>query len=451
MSDTKKRSLKLVFLFVALIILIIAVAAVAILSNTGFDGGDYTIPEIDLSVKPDGLPEEYEYLYELATVDSSADYLAHPDSVLLKNGNILTMYPKGHGKGAVLTKISADGGKSWTQSVENTPKSWENSLETPTVYRLKFTDGKTDDKLIMISANPKWPNMSTNGGFNCSVSTDEGVSWTEFECFYDKDSDRPVIPIVAMASLTQLKENGLFVDKWMGLFHDADFYNYKTILTFDEEGNPQWSAPEKYMSDYRDIEAKANMCEVECIRSDGGEGDELCIIARSNSKRMNSLISFSTDEGKTWSEPAEVPAALNGERHKAEWTLDGRLFITFRSIERGQKAKKAIGFKPFNTKKWLSEGWVAWVGTYEDLKTGGEGQYRIKLAHIYLDGQTSPEYSANADTGYCGNVVLPDGTIVTSTYGKFSPDEPASDGKYKTFICSKRINLNDTDCLINNK
>ena len=40
-----------------------------------------------------------------------------------------------------------------------------------------------------------------------------------------------------MASLTRLKENGEFVDKWMGFFHDSDFYNYKTILTFDENGN----------------------------------------------------------------------------------------------------------------------------------------------------------------------------------------------------------------------
>lgn len=448
----KLKSSKLKKLIIALCALIGAAAVVlsvgAIVSLTGFNGGDYTITEIDLSKKPSGISAKYDYLYELTTVDDSADYLAHPDSVLLKNGNILTMYPKGHGKGAVLTKISEDKGLSWSSSVENTPKSWESSMETPTVYRLKFTDKNTSDKLIMISANPKWPGMTTDGGFNCSVSTDEGASWTEFECFWDNSSSHPVVPIVAMASLTQLKENGEFVDKWMGLFHDGDFYNYKTILTFDENGNPQWSEPEKYMSDYRSIEKKAKMCEVECIRSDGGEGDELCIIARSNSKKMNSLISFSKDEGKTWSEPKEVPASLNGERHKAEWTKDGKLFITFRSIERGQRAKEAIGFKLFNTKKWTSEGWVAWVGSYDDLKDGYEGLYRIKLAHIYKDGQTKPQYDANSDTGYCGNVVLGDGTIVTSTYGKFSPDQKTSDGKYKTYICSKRIKLDDIETLI---
>jgi hypothetical protein len=401
---------------------------------------DYTIPEIDLSVMPDGTDEKYSYLYDLSVVDDTADYLAHPDSVLLQNGDILTAYPEGHGKGAIRTKISSDGGLTWNKSLSNTPESWKDSLETPTVYRLAFTDGKTSDKLILISANPKWPNMSTPGGFNVSLSDDEGQTWSEFELFYDKKSDYPVIPIVAMSSLTQLKENGKFVDKWMGLFHDSDFYNYKTILTFDENGKMHWSKPEKYFSEYRKVEKAAKMCEVEVVRSDNGVGDTLCLIARSNSKKMNSLISFSTDEGKTWSEPKEAPSSLNGERHKAEW-VDGRLFITFRSINRGPKAIEK------SDKNWVSEGWVAWVGTFDDLKNGNEGLYRIKLAHIYKDGQTSPEYEANADTGYCGNVVLPDGTIVTCTYGKFSPEQKLEDGKYKTFICSKRINLKDIDSL----
>lgn len=410
-----------------------------------FTGSDYTVPELDLSVKPENIDSKYDYLYELTTVDDTENYMAHPDSVLLKNGNILTMYPLGHGKGAVQTKISTDGGVSWSESLENTPQSWENSQETPTVYRLQFTDSKTEDKLIMISANPKWGDDPTDGGFNCSVSCDEGQTWTEFETFYDLNSSNPVIPIVAMSSLTQLKENGEFVDKWMGLFHDSDFYNYKTILTFDEEGNPQWSVPERYFSAYRDIEQESNMCEVEVIRSEQGQGDELCLISRSNTKRTNSLISFSTDEGETWSEPVEAPAALNGERHKAEWTSDGRLFITFRSIERGSKAE--ANAKKDTVGGWISEGWVAWVGTYEDLKNGTEGQYRIKLAHVYVKGQKEPEYYAGSDTGYCGNVVLEDSTIVTSGYGKFDPGKKAK-GDYKTYIASKRIKLSDTDELV---
>ena len=420
-----------------------------------FTGKDYTIPMLDLSTLPEELKgTKYEDMYNIYYVDKSRDYMAHPDSVLLKNGNILTLYPAGHGKGAVCNKISTDGGKTWDCEIGETPESWVNSLETPTVYRLEFRDKNTPDKLIMISANPKWPNTPTPGGFECSVSSDEGRTWTEFRRFYSLKDEFSVIPIVAMASLTRLKENGEFVDKWMGLFHDSHFYNYKTILTFDESGNPNWSVPEKYFAPYREKEKSANMCEVEVIRSDMGKGDELCLISRSNSKKINSFISFSSDEGKTWSEPVEAPAALNGERHKADYSPDGRLYITFRSIERGRKAKASIKGLIDIKRGWTSEGLVAWVGTYDDLKKGNEGQYRIKLAHIYDDSQTQPEYYACADTGYCGNVVLPDGTFVTCGYGKFSPDEKTVNDKenvLKTSICAKRVNLTLADELIAKK
>ncbi len=412
--------------------------------------GYYKIPQVDLSVKPYNIPEELDYLFENTIVDNSAGYLGHPDSVLLNNGDILTFYPKGHGKGAVLSKISDNGGVSYDKEIENQPISWEKSLETPTVYRLQFKNGQ--EKLILISANSKWPGMSTPGGFNSSVSLDEGKTWTEFKRFWDNDSEMPIIPIVAMASLTRLKENGEFVDKWMGIFHDHNFVNYKTILTFDENGDYSWSKPEPYLSQYRDIETYAGICEVECVRSDMGKGDELCLIARCNKKTCTSLLIFSNDEGKTWSRPKEAPFALNGERHKAEYTNDGRLFITFRSIERDRKRVKQMR-KLGGELKWYSEGWIAWVGTYDDLKNGTEGQYRIKIAHTYLDHQTEPSIVANADTGYCGNVVLKDGTIVTSSYGIFSPEEKES-GTYKTdkgkqkrktFIVSKRIKLSDVE------
>ncbi len=415
--------------------------------------GYYNIPLVDLSVEPENTPEDLKYLYNYTVVDDNAGYLGHPDSVLLNNGDILTLYPKGHGKGAVLSKISDNGGLSYDKEIENQPISWEESLETPTVYRLQFTNG--EEKLILISANSKWPGMSTPGGFNSSISLDEGKTWTEFKRFWDNDSEMPLIPIVAMASLTRLKENGEFVDKWMGIFHDHNFVNYKTILTFQENGEYNWSKPEKYLSQYRDYETYAGICEVECVRSNRGIGDELCLIARCNKKTCTSLLLFSNDEGKTWSRPKEAPFALNGERHKAEYTEDGRLFITFRSIERDSKRVKKMR-KLGGEKKWYSEGWVAWVGTYDDLKNGREGQYRIKIAHTYLDNQNEPSIVANADTGYCGNVVLSDGTIVTSSYGVFSLEEKEY-GKYdtdkgkqkrKTFIVSKRIKLSDVEKLI---
>ena len=405
--------------------------------------GDYSIPLVRLDVMPDNTPDELKYLYELSTVDDGLDYIGHPDAVLLKDGSILDVYPSGHGKGAIRSRLSFDGGVTYTGEIKNQPKSWETSRETPTVYRLEFSDG-TPDKILLISGNPDWHDgKGSIGGFNFSLSDDEGKSWSEFELCFSKKDKVTVLPIVSMASLTRLKENGKFVDKWMAFFHDSKFVNYKTILSFPN-GKPVWSVPEPYFSNHRSIEKKAKMCEVEVVRSDCGKGDELCLIARSNNKRYNSLISFSRDEGKTWSKPRFVHSSLNGERHKADYTPDGRLFITFRSIERSKDKINASSEEKM--KNWFSEGWIAWVGTYDDLRNGNEGQYRIKLAHTYHKHQKAPSLSANADTGYCGNVVFDDGMIVTSTYGSFGKKLP--DGNYQTYVASKRLKLEDVDKLI---
>ena len=105
---------------------------------------------------------------------------------------------------------------------------------------------------------------------------------------------------------------------------------------------------------------------------------------------------------------------------------------------------------------WYSEGWVALVADYNDLKNGGEGDYRLKAAHTYLDSQSETCVAANADTGYCGNVILPDGTAVICSYGIFSVEEK-KDGVYstdkgrkkrRTYIISKRINVKDVEKLL---
>ena len=105
-------------------------------------GSDYSIPQVDLSAEAADIEP-------LVTIDDGKPYLGHPDSILCKTGEILTFYPAGHGRGAVLGRVSADGGRTW-RALENTPKSWERSRETPTVYRLEFTDAQKPDQMILI-------------------------------------------------------------------------------------------------------------------------------------------------------------------------------------------------------------------------------------------------------------------------------------------------------------
>ena len=420
---------------------------------------------VDLSAAPEGTAEQYQYLYEqhpVATDDEyfglheGRDYQGQPDSVLLDNGNILTVFPKGHGKGETVMMISEDQGKTYTDVFsESNPKpdSFYNTQETPTVYKLNFTDGT--QKLITISARPGWVSFGKNGeGWDAAISASldengkcDGLEWSEHENFYGPNASREKYyrekgddydAIVAMSSLTQMKdENGNLIDKWMATFHDYAFYVYKTFLTFNEDGSMEWSEPERLLGKndaYREVESREDFCEVEIIRSP--DGNELAALFRVNQKYTYSYVSFSTDEGETWSEPQTVSAELTGERHKAEYdATTGKLIITMRSIN----------FRDNNPNLgWTSRGWVAWIGDYEDLKKGADGcgDMLVKLANTYDVGTSEITEFCNADTGYAGLVVLADGTVVTTSYGTFSPSNDPELGD-KTYVMTKRFKVND--------
>ena len=48
------------------------------------------------------------------------------------------------------------------------------------------------------------------------------------------------------------------------------------------------------------------------------DGKSIALLMRENNRVYNSFISFSKDEGKTWSEPRQMPDSLTGDRHQQE-------------------------------------------------------------------------------------------------------------------------------------
>jgi hypothetical protein len=78
--------------------------------------------------------------------------------------------------------------------------------------------------------------------------------------------------------------------------------------------------------------------------------------------------------------------------------------------------------------------WVAWVGTYDDIALGREGQYRVRLKDNHK----------GADCAYPGVEILPDATIVTTTYGHWTPNEPP-------YILSVRLKLDELDTRASSK
>jgi hypothetical protein len=143
------------------------------------------------------------------------------------------------------------------------------------------------------------------------------------------------------------------------------------------------------------------------------DGKQLAVLLRENLRRRNSHVIFSNDEGRMWTAPRELPAALTGDRHVGKYAPDGRLFISFRDTTRVSPTKGD---------------WVGWVGRYEDIVAGHEGQYRVRIMHN----------TKAADCAYPGVEVLPDGAFVTTTYGHWTTGEPP-------YIVSVRFTLAELD------
>ncbi|MFT7643706.1 MAG: hypothetical protein ACI9G1_005472 [Pirellulaceae bacterium] len=331
-------------------------------------------------------------------------YLGHPTTCLLEDGKtMLCVYPKGHGRGPIVYKRSVDAGITWSERLP-TPASWATSMEVPTLHRVIGPDGKK--RIIM------WSGLYPA---RLAVTEDDGANWSELKPAGDWGG------IVVMGFVEQLSTGA---GHYMAMFHDDGRFftkagkkvpEFKLFKTFSQDGGLTWSFPEVV---YKSSEV--NLCEPGCIRSP--DGKRLAVLLRENARRKNSHIIFSSDEGKTWSEPREVPLALTGDRHTGKYGPDGRLFISFRC----RSTKQHAASRPF-------EGdWIGWVGTWDDLENGRDGQYSVRLK----------DNTKGADTAYPGVEVLKDGTFVTTTYGHWDQGEAA-------YILSVRFKLSELDKLAN--
>lgn len=304
-------------------------------------------------------------------------YLGHPTTVLLEDGRtLLAVYPRGHGAGAVQYKRSTNGGRTWSERLP-VPDNWSTSKETPTIHRV--IDAKGTKRLIMFSG--LYP-------IRMAVSEDDGARWSPLAPIGDFGG------IVAMSSVERLK-NG----DYMALFHDdgrfftasgkkGAFIVYKTL---SHDGGLHWDAPVAIAS-----RTDIDLCEPGLLRSP--DGKRLVVLLRENRRAQPSHMITSDDEGVTWSAPRPISLALTGDRHVATYLPDGRLFITFRDMAAPSPTKGD---------------WVAWIGRYDELLSAAPSGYRVRL----MD-------NTNAwDAAYPGLVLLPDGTIVTTTYGHWTAGE----------------------------
>ena len=348
----------------------------------------YSIPLIDLA---------HETARQVVVDREPGQYLGHPTTVLLEDGKtLLCVYPKGHGRGPIVYKRSPDGGLTWSERLP-VPENWATSRETPTIHRVVDRDGKK--RLIV------WSGLYPA---RLAVSKDDGATWSPLK------EAGAWGGIVVMGCLEPLRTGK---GHYLAMFHDdGRFFQaqpqvrqpvvFTLYQTRSSDGGLTWSAPEAVYSS-----SEVHLCEPGLIRSP--DGRKLAVLLRENARRKNSHVIFSTDEGRTWSPPRELPGALTGDRHTGKYGPDGRLFISFRDMAHETPTKGD---------------WVGWVGTFEDIEQGREGQYRVRL----MDNKKG------ADCAYPGVEILPDGTFVATTYGHWTEGE-------QPYIVAVRFKLSELD------
>jgi BNR repeat-like domain len=324
-------------------------------------------------------------------------YQGHPTTLLLPDGKtIYCVWCINHGGAAGPMAKSTDGGLTWTRLDDLLPPGFATHQNCPSIYRLIAPNGKA--RLWVFSAalgDRKGPGMPS------IMSEDDGTTWKEmppigFPC------------VMTFSSIVHLKDG-----RYLGLYHKgpggADKAPLEVLQTITADGGFTWSEPRVVAS----VPDK-NPCEPFVFRSP--DGSELCCLLRENTHKDRSLVMFSSDEGATWSAPANTSWGLTGDRHMGIQTKDGRLVFAFRDQALGSPTKGHF---------------VAWVGTYDDITQGTPGQYRVKLIHNHAEKV--------GDCGYPGLEWLLDGTIVATTYAKLSP------GPEKHSVVSTRLTLSELD------
>jgi len=375
--------------------IVLGVAATVSFAGDEPPAGGLGIPLVDLAAQKHR---------QVVVGREPGQYLGHPTTVLLEDGKTMyCVYPKGHGRGALVLKRSDDGGLTWSDRLP-VPENWATSKEVPTIYRVVDPQGKK--RLIV------WSGLYPA---RIAVSEDDGKSWTPLKPVGDWGG------IVVMGCLTDVKTGP---GHYLAMFHDDGRFftstnrrrspvTFNLYRTFSRDGGLSWSFPESVYESH-----EVHLCEPGIVRSP--DGRQLAILLRENSRRKNSHIMSPDDEGRTWTEPREMPDPLNGDRHTGKYGPDGRLFVSFRSRVPAGKSTPFLG------------DWVGWVGTYEDLARGRPGQYHVRL----MDNHRG------ADCAYPAVEILPDGTFVTTTYGHWTPGE-------KPYIVSVRFTLEELDALAN--
>jgi len=353
----------------------------------------FSVPTLDISGEQDrhsfvarGTPEIYQ---------------GHVDTVLMPDGKTMwATWALNHAGYLGPLAKSKDGGKTWSDLIPTHPSWADQKMTTPTIHRLVDPGGK---ERLFVFAGQNFP-----GRLRQSISEDVGKTWSPML----ETGLKAECPPKSIMSFDGGKRLVMWCDRrdpdsTAGVDKDPVVWQSESL-----DGGLTWS-PEKVV-----VKVASRWSQPAVIESEDGE--TLVMLLR-NHNQGRGQFSVSRDAGETWTEADWLPLSLTGHRPNVKRAPDGRLVVvmrdTARDFEEGKRRNPTAGQ------------FVAWVGTFEDILKGRDGQYRVKLLHNY----------AGSDTGYSGLEVLPDGTFVATTYVKYKQ------GLEKHSVVATRFRLQELD------
>lgn len=352
------------------------------------------IPTVDISGDT--------HRHVIVAAGTEQTYQGHVDTELMPDGKTMfAVWAINHAGHLGPLARSDDGGLSW-KMIETPDSWWEVKRTTPTIHRLVDPEGK--ERLFFFGG------CDFPGRLRQSYSEDEGKTWTPMR----ETGLAAEVPPKTILPFDDGKRLVMWCDRRDPYSNPQVDGDVDPVVFMSEsfDGGISWT-PEKVI-----LKVPTRWAQPAVIRSPDGQR---AVMLMRHSGGGRSPLAVSENGGETWSQTREASWNYTGHRPAMVYAPDGRIVAVFRD-----KAPGSPSFDHF----------TAWVGTFDDLYYGREGQYRIKLMHNHAE--------RTWDNAYSGLEVLPDGTIVATTYIKYKP------GPEKHSVISTRFKLEETDTLVKN-
>lgn len=337
-----------------------------------------------------------------AHLDAPSALLHHKDNHIM-----YTLYIRRDVTRNMVLSKSSDGGKTWRDiSVFRSPETAK-EYNSVSMFGLGRTYFRTNKNRMKPLANNSM--LIFAGG----VPLYSSISVENEERFYDL---RPVTSFGAyrITGLQQLRDGRL-----MALFHDDGrfiFDNEDNIKLrksaiykiYSSDGGKTWSEPVMALK-----HNLYGLYDAAVFRSPRKRDKELIMITSERATGA-SYISFSENEGGSWTYPELLPEFIHGDRFGVV-VVGKELYIVYRDLCRQ--------FKDGTSNPYFGD-IVMWTGDIKELVKGNKNGVKIRIADNYpTDEQPDYEDLKFSDCGYSSVLPLPGGRLAVVAYGRWDKNE----------------------------